>query len=310
MQDRQEVQQNELLEDYTHYLLLERNLSQNTLEAYVNDVRHLLLFAEPRGVLVQELKYQDLEAFLGYLYDLGIAHRSIARIISGVKSFYKFLELEDIVLDNPTALLESPYVGRELPEVLSVEEVDQLLAVIDQSTDLGVRNAAMIELLYSCGLRVSELCSLTFPQVFLDTGFVRVFGKGSKERLVPMSSASIDKIKAYLPIRQKIEAKPSYSHHLFLNRFGTAISRQMVFMILKDLARAAGIEKSISPHTLRHSFATHLLEGGAHLQAIREMLGHVSISTTEIYTHIDRSKLRTEILEHHPRNRTSFPRRK
>lgn len=295
--------QNELLEDYTHYLLLERNLSQNTFQSYGNDIRHLLRFAEQVGVRVQDLTYDDLQAFVCYLYDLGIAHSSVARVISGIKSFYRFLELEEIVPDNPTQLLDSPCIGRALPDVLTVEEIDMMISSIDTTTDLGVRNAAMIELLYSCGLRVSELCALTFPQLFLEAGFVRVIGKGDKERLVPMSPDAITRIYAYLPIRQQIEAKPSYGHHLFLNRVRTSISRQMIFMIIKDLAKQAGIQKSISPHTLRHSFATHLLEGGAHLQAIREMLGHVNIATTEIYTHIDRSKLRAEILQHHPRNK-------
>ncbi|KGL49952.1 site-specific tyrosine recombinase XerD [Porphyromonas cangingivalis] len=295
--------QNELLEDYTHYLLLERNLSQNTLQSYGNDIKHLLYFAEKEAKTVQELTYDDLQSFVSYLYDLGIAHSSVARVISGIKSFYRFLELEEVVSDNPTYLLESPYIGRTLPDILTVEEIDALISSIDTDTDIGVRNAAIIELLYSCGLRVSELCALTFPQLHLEAGFVRVIGKGNKERLVPMSPDATARISAYLPIRQRIEAKPTFGHHLFLNRLRTAISRQMIFMIIKDLAEVAGIKKSISPHTLRHSFATHLLEGGAHLQAIREMLGHVNIATTEIYTHIDRSKLRDEILQHHPRNK-------
>ncbi|MDO4695198.1 site-specific tyrosine recombinase/integron integrase [Porphyromonas sp.] len=295
--------QREILEDYKHYLILERNLSENTLQSYTNDLKHLLTYADHKNKNLIVLEYDDLQNFVSYLYDLGIGPASVARVISGIKSFYRFLELEEIVLENPTQLLDSPYIGRTLPDILTVEEVDTIISSIDTTSDIGVRNAAIIELLYSCGLRVSELCALTFSQLFLEAGFVRIIGKGEKERLVPMSPDAIDRISAYLPIRQKIEAKPTYMHHLFLNRLRTAISRQMIFMIIKDLASQAGIQKTISPHTFRHSFATHLLEGGAHLQAIREMLGHANISTTEIYTHIDRSKIKDEILLHHPRNK-------
>lgn len=292
----------EIIEDYRQYLLLERNLSSNTLESYLNDLQHLLEYSDECGTPVLEMTYQVLEQFLAYLADLGLGQRSMSRVVSGVKSFYRFLEIEEIVPDNPTLLLETPSIGRTLPEVLTVEEVDAILDAIDTSTPNGVRDAALLELLYSCGLRVSEACGITFSQLFLDEGYVRVIGKGSKERLVPMSPTCVIRIEDYLPIRHEITPKPGYADYLFISRNRVAISRQMVFLTIKKLAVEAGITKEISPHTFRHSFATHLLEGGANLQAIRDMLGHASISTTELYTHIDRSRLREEILQHHPRN--------
>ncbi len=292
----------EIIDDYRQYLLLERNLSSNTLESYLNDLQHLLEYSNECGAPVLEMTYQVLEQFLAYLADLGLGQRSMSRVVSGVKSFYRFLEIEKIVPDNPTLLLETPSIGRTLPEVLTVEEVDAILGAIDTSTPNGVRDAALLELLYSCGLRVSEACGITFSQLFLDEGYVRVIGKGSKERLVPMSPTCVIRIEDYLPIRHEITPKPGYADYLFISRNRVAISRQMVFLTIKKLAVEAGITKEISPHTFRHSFATHLLEGGANLQAIRDMLGHASISTTELYTHIDRSRLREEILQHHPRN--------
>lgn len=292
----------EIIDDYRQYLLLERNLSSNTLESYLNDLQHLLEYSDECGTPVLEMTYQALEQFLAYLADLGLGQRSMSRVVSGVKSFYRFLEIEEIVPDNPTLLLETPSIGRTLPEVLTVEEVDAILDAIDTSTPNGVRDAALLELLYSCGLRVSEACGITFSQLFLDEGYVRVIGKGSKERLVPMSPTCVIRIEDYLPIRHEITPKPGYADYLFISRNRVAISRQMVFLTIKKLAVEAGITKEISPHTFRHSFATHLLEGGANLQAIRDMLGHASISTTELYTHIDRSRLREEILQHHPRN--------
>lgn len=292
----------EIIDDYRQYLLLERNLSSNTLESYLNDLQHLLEYSDECGTPVLEMTYQALEQFLAYLADLGLGQRSMSRVVSGVKSFYRFLEIEEIVPDNPTLLLETPSIGRTLPEVLTVEEVDAILDAIDTSTPNGVRDAALLELLYSCGLRVSEACGITFSQLFLNEGYVRVIGKGSKERLVPMSPTCVIRIEDYLPIRHEITPKPGYADYLFISRNRVAISRQMVFLTIKKLAVEAGITKEISPHTFRHSFATHLLEGGANLQAIRDMLGHASISTTELYTHIDRSRLREEILQHHPRN--------
>lgn len=293
----------EILEDYNEYLLLERNLSPNTIQSYGHDVKHLIDFSDMVGKRYLDLTYEDLEHLLAYLVDLGLGNKSLRRTISGLKSFYRFLELEELVTDNPTELLDGPRVSRDLPEVLTVEEIDALIAAIDLSTPHGVRNAAIIELLYSCGLRVSEACEMTFSSLFLEERYIRVVGKGSKERLVPMSESVAERIYEYLPIRQSITPKPAYLHHLFLSRVKTAISRQMVFMVIKDLAKQIDLQKEISPHTLRHSFATHLLEGGAHLQAIRDMLGHADISTTEIYTHIDRNSLREEILHCHPRNK-------
>lgn len=292
----------EIIDDYRQYLLLERNLSSNTLESYLNDLQHLLEYSDECGIPVLKMTCQILEQFLAYLADLGLGQRSMSRVVSGVKSFYRFLEIEEIVPDNPTLLLETPSIGRTLPEVLTLEEVDAILDAIDTSTPNGVRDAALLELLYSCGLRVSEACGITFSQLFLNEGYVRVIGKGSKERLVPMSPTCVIRIEDYLPIRHEITPKPGYADYLFISRNRVAISRQMVFLTIKKLAVEAGITKEISPHTFRHSFATHLLEGGANLQAIRDMLGHASISTTELYTHIDRSRLREEILQHHPRN--------
>lgn len=293
----------EILEDYNEYLLLERNLSPNTIQSYGHDVKHLIDFSDMVGKRYLDLTYEDLEHLLANLVDLGLGNKSLRRTISGLKSFYRFLELEELVTDNPTELLDGPRVSRDLPEVLTVEEIDALIAAIDLSTPHGVRNAAIIELLYSCGLRVSEACEMTFSSLFVEERYIRVVGKGSKERLVPMSESVAERIYEYLPIRQSITPKPAYLHHLFLSRVKTAISRQMVFMVIKDLAKQIDLQKEISPHTLRHSFATHLLEGGAHLQAIRDMLGHADISTTEIYTHIDRNSLREEILHCHPRNK-------
>lgn len=292
----------DIIGDYNEYLMLERNLAFNTIESYNFDLMHLEQFSEMIGKRALDLSYNDLEQFLAYLVDLGLGKKSLRRVVSGIKSFYRFLELEEIVTDNPTDKLEGPTVARGLPEVLTVEEIDSIIGAIDLSTPNGVRNAAILELLYSCGLRVSEVCDMTFSCLFLEEKYIRVVGKGSKERLVPMSESAVERINEYLPIRHAIVPKPPYTHHLFLNRLKTRISRQMIFMIIKDLAKQVGIKKKISPHTLRHSFATHLLEGGANLQAIRDMLGHADIATTEIYTHIDRSTLRSEILLYHPRN--------
>lgn len=299
----QDINADEILQDYNEYLLLERNLAFNSIESYKYDLQHLIEYAEMVGKTYLTLTYEDLEGFLAYLIDLGLSQRSLRRVVSGLRSFYRFLEIEEILEDNPTETLEGPRIAESLPEVLSVSEVDALLDAIDISTPHGLRNSAMLELLYSCGLRVSEVCDLTFSNLFLDERYVRVVGKGSKERLVPMSDSAVNRILDYLPIRQQIEAKPPYTHHLFLSRLRSKLSRQMVFKVVKELADSVGLKKEVSPHTFRHSFATHLLEGGAHLQAIRDMLGHADISTTEIYTHVDRSKLREEILQYHPRNK-------
>ena len=293
----------ELVQDFREYLTLGRNLSPNTIKSYTFDLKHLYEYAADQGLEVLKLTYPDLEHFLAYLADLGLDTRSMARVVSGVRAFYRYLFVEEIIESNPTDLLEAPRIGRRLPEVLAVEEIDRMIDSIDLSTSHGVRNAAMLELLYSCGLRVSECCELRFQDLSLEHKYLRVMGKGSKERLIPMSDTAVARIMDYIPIRQEIQEKPGCRDFLFLSRLGRPLSRQMVFMVIKELAKEVGIQKSISPHTLRHSFATHLLEGGASLSAIRDMLGHADIATTEIYTHVELTGLRDEILTHHPRNK-------
>lgn len=293
---------NALKEKYKTYLRLERGLSANSVEAYLSDVDKLLRFARAEGKGVAEITYDDLQQFIAQLRDIGIHPRSQARVLSGVKSFYRYLLLDHFIERDPTELVEAPKIGVHLPEVLTVGEIDRIIAAIDLSTPEGHRNRAMIEVLYSCGLRVSELVNLRYADIYPDEGFIRVLGKGDKQRLVPISETALREIHNYLLDRGKVVPKKGSEDVLFLNRRGGALSRVMVFLIIKDLAAAAGIQKTISPHTFRHSFATHLLEGGANLRAIQEMLGHESITTTEIYTHVDRESLREEILEHHPRN--------
>lgn len=293
-----------LLDGYTDYLRLELNLTDNSCAAYTGDAAKLLSYIETEGLQLRGLTYGHLQLFVAELYDLGISPRSIARIIAGVRSFCRFLVLDEYLPKDPSELLESPRLGSKLPEVLSVDEIDRMISVIDPSTPFALRNRAIIELLYSCGLRVSELCSLSYPNMFLDESFLRIPGKGRKERLVPMSPPSVAAIRAYLSrIEELPQPKKGEEQYVFLSRRGKAISRIMVFRIVKDLALAAGIDKVISPHTFRHSFATHLLEGGANLQAIQLMLGHADISTTQIYTHIDREQLRVQIETFHPRNK-------
>ena len=301
MKDEQQLP--ELVQDFREYLTLGRNLSPNTIKSYTFDLKHLYEYAADQGLEVLKLTYPDLEHFLAYLADLGLDTRSMARVVSGVRAFYRYLFVEEIIESNPTDLLEAPRIGRRLPEVLAVEEIDRMIDSIDLNTSHGVRNAAMLELLYSCGLRVSECCELRFQDLSLEHKYLRVMGKGSKERLIPMSDTAVARIMDYIPIRQEIQEKPGCRDFLFLSRLGRPLSRQMVFMVIKELAKEVGIQKSISPHTLRHSFATHLLEGGASLSAIRDMLGHADIATTEIYTHVELTGLRDEILTHHPRNK-------
>ena len=292
-----------MLNRYRQYLLLEKSLSPNTLEAYMDDASKLLSYLEDCGMDVTKVTLDDLHGFAAAMGDLGIAPRSQARIISGVKSLFKFLNLDGYRQDDPSELLEAPKIGRHLPDVLTVEEIDRIIGQINLSLPEGQRNKAMIETMYSCGLRVSELCSLKMEDLFLDEGFIRVTGKGSKQRLVPISDRAVHEIRLYLTDRCHIDIKPGAEPYLFLSiRRGRPLSRVMVFDIVKDLTAMAGIEKTVSPHTFRHSFATHLLEGGANLRAIQCMLGHEKIATTEIYTHIDRSRLREEIVSHHPRN--------
>ena len=293
----------EMLKRYRQYLLLEKSLSPNTLEAYMDDAGKLLDYMDDCNIGVESVTLDDLHGFAAAMGDLGIAPRSQARIISGVKSLFKFLSLDGYREDDPSELLEAPKIGRHLPDVLSVDEIDRIIGQIDLSVKEGQRNRAMIETMYSCGLRVSELCSLRMEDLFLDEGFIRVTGKGSKQRLVPISGRAVKEINLYLTDRCHIDIKPGAEPYLFLSlRRGRPLSRIMVFDIVKNLTAMAGIDKTVSPHTFRHSFATHLLEGGANLRAIQCMLGHEKISTTEIYTHIDRSRLREEIVTHHPRN--------
>ena len=291
------------IDKYNTWLRLEKGLSANTVEAYSDDLNKLFQFVENEGLDILHIQYADLQQFVAQLCDTGISPRSQARIISGIKSFYRFLLLEDYLRTDPTELLEAPKIGMKLPDVLSVEEVNQILGVIDLSLPAGQRNRAMLEVLYSCGLRVTELVRLKYSDIYFDEAFIRIEGKGKKQRLVPISQTAIHEIKNYLYTRRQITAQKGFEDVLFLNQRGTGLSRVMVFYVIKQHAKLAGITKTISPHTFRHSFATHLLEGGANLRAIQLMLGHESITTTELYTHIDREFLRKEILAHHPRNK-------
>ncbi len=290
-------------EKYKRYLLLEKGLSRNTIEAYLTDLQKLLDFTHSADISLQDIQLSHLEEFLAEIHDKGLHARSTARLISGIKSFFHFLVLDGFLQNDPSELLETPKIGLKLPVVLSVEEIDAILQCIDVSTAEGTRNYAIIETLYSCGLRVSELTGLKFSNLFFNEGFIRVQGKGSKQRLVPISEVAVEKIKNYLYYRNQQIVKKGSEDIVFLSSRGTAISRITVFHYIKKYAEMAGIEKQISPHVFRHSFATHLLERGANIRVIQEMLGHEKITTTEIYTHIDRSFLRQEIIEHHPRNK-------
>ena len=294
--------QQKIARGYVRYLKLERNLSANTLEAYQRDTEKLLTYLRQAGKHVLDVQLEDLQTFSAGLHDIGIGPRSQCRILSGVRSFFNYLMLDGYRDDNPTELLESPTLGEHLPEVLSTAEVDQLEASIDLSKWEGHRNRAIIEVLFSCGLRVSELTHLRLSNLYLDDGFVRIMGKGSKERLVPISGRAIKELDYWFDDRRQMTIKPGEEDYVFLNCRGAHLTRTMILIMIKRQAVEAGIKKTISPHTLRHSFATALLEGGADLRAIQAMLGHESIGTTEIYTHIDTTRLRQEILEHHPRN--------
>lgn len=291
-----------IIKEYTQYLKLEKNLSPNTYDAYLTDLEKLLHYLDTAEIDPLEVTLENLQHFMAGLHDVGIHPRSQARILSGVKSFFKFLVIADYRNDDPAELLEGPKIGFKLPEVLTVEEIDRIIDMVDMSKNEGQRNRAILETLYSCGLRVSELCNLKLSDLYLDEGFIKVEGKGSKQRLVPISQRAIQEISRWLEDRIDGKIKEGYEDFVFLARWGKNISRIMVFHLIKELAEKAGIKKTISPHTFRHSFATHLLEGGANLRAIQAMMGHESIATTEIYTHIDRSMLRAEIIGHHPRN--------
>ena len=294
--------QQNLIKGYSRYMKLQRNFSANTLAAYANDIGKLLAFLEAEDKDPVTAQLSDLQAFAASLHDIGICPRSQCRILSGVRTFYHYLLVDGYVDDDPTELLESPRIGEHLPEVLTLEEVDRLQQAIDLSKWEGQRNKAIIEVLYSCGLRVSELVTLKLSDLYLDEQFLRVTGKGQKTRLVPISPVAIKQLQLWFFDRNAMNIKPGEEDYVFLNRRGVHLTRTMILIMIKRLGQEAGIAKTISPHTLRHSFATHLLEGGANLRAIQQMLGHESITTTEVYVHIDRSTLRSEILNHHPRN--------
>jgi len=294
------------IKDFKIFLQLEKSLSTNSIEAYARDIDKLVKFVELQydSLPPTQVELHHLTSFLAWVNELGLSARSQARIISGIKSFYKFLLLEDVIETDPTSLLESPRIGRKLPEVLNHEEVKEILAQIDLSTPAGRRNKAMLEVLYGCGLRVSELTELRLSHVYFDQEFVKVTGKGNKERLVPIGKIALKEISNYLPDRNSLpKIEPDHEDILFLNRRGRRLSRVMVFTMIKDLVSAAGIKKNISPHTFRHSFATELIDRGADLRAVQEMLGHESILTTEIYTHLDREFLRDAIIRFHPRSK-------
>ena len=287
---------------YRRYLKLEKGYSANTLDAYLRDVDKLFRYLALEQVDMLDVKLEDLEHFAAFISDLGIGPRSLARILSGVRQFYRFLVVDGYLEVDPTELLESPKQPDHLPEVLSTAEVDLLEQAIDLTKWEGHRNRAIIEVLFSCGLRVSELTNLKLSNLYVDEQYIRVMGKGSKERLVPISPRALDELNYWFADRNEMKIKPGEEDYVFLNRRGHHLTRTMILIMIKRYALEAGIKKTISPHTLRHSFATSLLEGGADLRAIQAMLGHESIGTTEIYTHIDTSTLRQEILEHHPRN--------
>lgn len=288
---------------YKNYLLLERSLSPNSIEAYTEDMSKLLRFINDESLSIRDLTLDHLQQFVAQLYDLGINPRSVSRIISGIKSFFNFLLIDGYIDKDPSELLETPKIGLKLPTVLTLEEIESIFKIIDHSTREGQRNRAMLEILYGCGLRISELTNLKFSDLFLNDGYIKVEGKGSKQRLVPISLIAIKELEKYMAYRNLLNVKKGSEDIVFLSNRGTPISRIMVFHFIKQYALQAQIKKNISPHTFRHSFATHLLEGGANIRAIQLMLGHEKITTTEIYIHMDREYLRQEIIEHHPRNK-------
>ena len=291
------------IKGFKSYLQLERGLSANTIDAYLQDVDKLAQYSQSISKNVELISSEDLSTFLVWINQLGMQAPSQARIISGLKAFFMYLMLENIITENPAALLSGPKISRKLPDTLSIIDINNLIEAIDLSRAEGMRNKAMLELLYGCGLRVSELTSLRVSNLFLDIEFIKIVGKGNKERLVPIGSEAIKFLRIYLQeVRVHYKINPGKEDFVFLNNRGNPISRVMVFIIIKQLAQAIGLQKTISPHTFRHSFATHLIEGGADLRAVQEMLGHESITTTEIYTHLDRSYLRDTIIQFHPRS--------
>lgn len=294
--------QERLLQLFEGYIRLERGLAENTVIGYLMDVDKLLKYLEEEGISLTDVTLDTLREFIGALHEIGIAERSQARMIAGLRSFFKYLSIEDFIEADPSALLESPRTGLHLPEVLSVEEIDDMISAIDTSDTLGKRNRAIMEMLYGSGLRVSELVGVEISRLYIDEGYLIVRGKGDKERIAPLSPVAAEAIGEWMAVRDEFEPTAANANYLFLNRRGKPLTRQMIFTMVRRLAESAGITKVISPHTLRHSFATHLLEGGANLRAIQMMLGHESITTTQIYLHIDRASLRDAILTYHPRS--------
>jgi integrase/recombinase XerD len=292
------------LRDFKSYLQLERGFSAHSLAAYEDDLNKLIAYLEISNMLIlpADLSKKHLDGLLEYVHELGLSARSQARLLSGIKTFCKFMLVEDLHTDDPSALIQGPKLPKKLPEVLDVHEIDAMLEAIDHSHNEGTRNRAMLEVLYSCGLRVSELVQLQFHQLYLDVGYIKVIGKNNKERIVPIGSQAVKYLNIYLTeVRKHLNPKKGKEGYVFLSKRGTPLTRVMVFFIIKQLAEKAGIKKHVSPHTFRHSFATHLLEGGADLRAIQEMLGHESITTTEIYTHLDMDYLKSVVLQYHPR---------
>lgn len=300
--EKDKKSETKMVKAYRRYLKLQRNYTANTLDAYMRDVEKLQTYLDGEGIKAENVKLEDLQHFAASLHDIGVTARSQCRILSGVRSFYKFLVTDGYIEDDPTELLESPQIGDHLPEVLSVEEIDMIESAIDLSKWEGHRNKAIIEVLFSCGLRVSELTNLKLSNLYLQEEYVRVEGKGRKERLVPISQKAIKELGFWFDDRRMMTIKKGEEDYVFLNRRGAHLTRTMILIMVKKYAEEAGIRKTISPHTFRHSFATALLEGGADLRVIQAMLGHESIGTTEIYTHIDTHTLREAILQHHPRN--------
>ncbi len=293
----------QLKKDFKRYLLLERGLSDNSIVAYLNDVKKLQSFAELQQIEPKDFHTNDIQNFLKWINEFPISEYTQARILSGIKTFFGFLQIEHGLLNNPAELIETPRLSRKIPAVLSIQEIDELISAINLSTTEGTRNKAILEMLYGCGLRVSELCNLKISNLFLDVEFIKVEGKGNKERLIPIGQQAIKYLKIYLEeIRVHQTIKAGKEDFVFLNRRGSPLSRVMIFLIIKDLAVKIGLEKEISPHTFRHSFASHLVEGGADLRAVQDMLGHESITTTEIYTHIDKEYLQSVITQFHPRS--------
>ncbi|WP_285008325.1 site-specific tyrosine recombinase XerD [Pedobacter faecalis] len=293
------------LRPYKNYLRLERGLSANSIEAYLSDVRKLdqYLQSVSKTTDIKLIDIYHLKEFITWISELGMLASSQARVISSIKSFFSFLVLEQLIIEDPSEVLDAPRIPRKLPDVLNVEEINALIAAVDASKPDGMRNKAMLEILYGCGLRVSELVNLKLSQIFIEEGFIKVLGKGNKERLVPIGSTALKMLMIYLEeVRVQVKIIPGYADYAFLSRRGSGLTRVFVFKVIKSLAEKIGLNKAISPHTFRHSFATHLIEGGADLRAIQEMLGHSSITTTEIYMHLDRDYLRSVVMQYHPRS--------